>query len=197
MNRLTKKHGFVLDAGDLLRLQHDYRAFYVYGPKIQYSSSRNEGGRDGEPTYADLMVATDGMGQLRGYLASDESFKFLKQLETDNLIVPLVGNFCRTAGDSRGRSVSEGENGDRLRVLRVERGGIPPAGRRAPGVLRQRRLAAARRGQHLHSLGSRPDAGRRVHAEFSADAHRPDGQRLSARTEPSRGYSDSYPITRR
>lgn len=93
VNRLTKKHGFVLDAGDLLRLQHDYRAFYVYGPKIQYSSSRNEGGRDGEPTYSDLMVATDGMGQLRGYLASDESFQFLKQLETDNMIVPLVGNF--------------------------------------------------------------------------------------------------------
>ena len=34
------------------------------------------------------------MGQLRGYLASDESFRFLKQLETDNLIVPLVGNFA-------------------------------------------------------------------------------------------------------
>ena len=94
VNRLTKQHTFVLDAGDLLRLQHDYRAFHVYGPKIQYSSSRNEGGRDGEPTYADLMVATDGMGQLRGYLASDESFRFLKQLETDNLIIPLVGNFA-------------------------------------------------------------------------------------------------------
>jgi hypothetical protein len=94
VNRLTKQHTFVLDAGDLLRLQHDYRAFHVYGPKIQYSSSRNEGGRDGEPTYADLMVATDGMGQLRGYLASDESFSLLKRLETDNLVIPLVGNFA-------------------------------------------------------------------------------------------------------
>src|SRR5206468_2505492 len=35
----------------------------------------------------------DGMGELRSYLASDESFRFLKQLEGDNLIVPLVGNF--------------------------------------------------------------------------------------------------------
>ena len=94
VNRLTKQHTFVLDAGDLLRLQHDYRAFHLYGPKIQYSSSRNEGGRDGEPTYSDLMMATDGAGQLRGYLASDESFRFLKQLETDNMIVPLVGNFA-------------------------------------------------------------------------------------------------------
>jgi hypothetical protein len=94
VNHLTKTHGFVLDAGDLLRLQHDYRALFIYGPKIQYSSSRNEGGREGEPTYADLMIATDGMGQLRSYLASDESFKYLKQLESDNLIVPLVGNLA-------------------------------------------------------------------------------------------------------
>jgi len=94
VNHLTKKHGFVLDAGDLLRLQHDYRAFFLYGPKIQYSSSRNSGLRAGEPTYVDLMLATDGNGERRAYLASDESFRYLKQLESDNLIVPLVGNFA-------------------------------------------------------------------------------------------------------
>jgi hypothetical protein len=93
VNHLTKKHTFVLDAGDLLRLQHDYRAFHLYGPKIQYSSSRNDGRRGGEPTYAELMVATDELGELRGYLASDESFQYLKRLEQDNLLVPLVGNF--------------------------------------------------------------------------------------------------------
>jgi hypothetical protein len=93
VNHLTKTHTFTLDAGDLLRLQHDYRAFHLYGPGIKYSSSRHDGDRGSEPTYADLMVATDGAGVLRGYLASPESFAFLKQLETDNLIVPLVGNF--------------------------------------------------------------------------------------------------------
>jgi len=40
------------------------------------------------------MVATDGLGELRGYLASDESFRFLKRLESDNMVVPLVGNFA-------------------------------------------------------------------------------------------------------
>ena len=47
VNHLTRQHGFVLDAGDLLRLQHDYCAFYLYGPKIQYSSSRNSSVRAG------------------------------------------------------------------------------------------------------------------------------------------------------
>ena len=93
IKHLTKTHGFVLDAGDLLRLQHDYRAFHVHGPRIQYSSSRNTGRRKSEPTYIDLMLATDRTGQLRGYLSSHEAFTFMKRLETDNLVVPLVGNF--------------------------------------------------------------------------------------------------------
>jgi hypothetical protein len=104
VNHLTRNHGFALSADDLLRLQHDYRAFYLYGPGIQYSSSRNAGRRASEPTYGDLMAATDSNGQLRAFLASDESFTFLKQLEADNLVVPLVGNFAgpkaiRAVGD--------------------------------------------------------------------------------------------------
>jgi hypothetical protein len=104
VNQLTRNHGFALSADDLLRLQHDYRAFYLYGPGIQYSSSRNAGRRASEPTFGDLMAATDGNGQLRAFLASDESFTFLKQLEADNLVVPLVGNFAgpkaiRAVGD--------------------------------------------------------------------------------------------------
>lgn len=104
ISHLTKRHSFVLDAGDLLRLQHDYRAFHLYGPAIQYSSSRNTGVRSTEPTYAELMVATDAVGTLRGYLADEQSFGYVKQLEQDNLIVPLVGNFSgpraiRAVGD--------------------------------------------------------------------------------------------------
>src|SRR5262249_51445710 len=74
------------------------------GPKIQYSSSRNDGHRESEPTYADLMVATDESGAMRAYLASDESFKFMKKLETDNMVVPLVGNF---SGPKAIRAVGE------------------------------------------------------------------------------------------
>jgi hypothetical protein len=114
VNHLTRKHGFALSADDLLRLQHDYRAFYLYGPAIQYSSSRNAGRRASEPTYGDLMAATDSNGQLRAFLANDESFAYLKQLEADNMVVPLVGNFVgpkaiRAVGDylkQRGATVS-------------------------------------------------------------------------------------------
>jgi hypothetical protein len=39
------------------------------------------------------MMAEDGNGQSRSYLATEENFRFLKDLETKNLLVPVVGDF--------------------------------------------------------------------------------------------------------
>jgi hypothetical protein len=39
------------------------------------------------------MAGTDGTGHMRSYLASEENFKFMKDLETRNMLVPVVGNF--------------------------------------------------------------------------------------------------------
>ncbi len=61
--------------------------------RFRYSSTRNTGRRD-EPTYRDLMVAADRGGIQRSYLSSEEAFTFVKRLETDNLLVPLIGNFA-------------------------------------------------------------------------------------------------------
>ena len=44
-------------------------------------------------TYADLMIADDGHGQNRSFLANEENFAYVKDLETRNLIVPIVGDF--------------------------------------------------------------------------------------------------------
>ena len=40
------------------------------------------------------MVADDGKGQNRSFLASDENFLVLKELHEKNLLVPVVGNFA-------------------------------------------------------------------------------------------------------
>jgi hypothetical protein len=45
------------------------------------------------PTYADLMTATDAAGASRSYLATESGFAFLKELESNNLVVPAVGDF--------------------------------------------------------------------------------------------------------
>jgi hypothetical protein len=91
--QLTKKHGFALSPADIEGLEYVYHAFYYFGPSLTYSSTGGFGGRY-QPTYADLMVATDESGQPRSYLATEDSFLFLKELETRNLLVPVVGNFA-------------------------------------------------------------------------------------------------------
>jgi hypothetical protein len=90
---LMTKHGFALSTEDLKGLEYVYNAFFSYGPTIQYSSSDGFGGR-GEPTYIDLMLATDAAGKQHGFLTSDEAFLFLKEMEARNAIVPLVGDFA-------------------------------------------------------------------------------------------------------
>jgi hypothetical protein len=91
---LVEKHHFALDPEDLDAIAEVYEAFYTYGPTIRYSSSQGGGfGGFNQPSYAELMTAVDGDGKFRSYLASEQSFRVLKDLETKNLLVPVVGNF--------------------------------------------------------------------------------------------------------
>ena len=79
---------------DLEGIDYVYRSFYWYGPSINYNSSNNSGfGRMSMTTYAQLMVATDPGGKPWSYLATEAAFRVMKDLETRNMLVPVVGNF--------------------------------------------------------------------------------------------------------
>jgi hypothetical protein len=95
-DRLTKVHGFTLDAEDFAGIEYVYTSFYLAGPDISYSfgSGRGGFGLRGMPSYAQLMEATDAQGRNRGYLATEENFAVLKDLTSRNLVVPLVGDFA-------------------------------------------------------------------------------------------------------
>jgi hypothetical protein len=104
---LQKKHGFPLSDGDLEGIEWALGNYYRYGPGINYNSSASEaapeivgatgfgrrGGGFGGVTYADLMMADDNMNQFRSYLANEENFLFMKDLESRNMLVPVVGDF--------------------------------------------------------------------------------------------------------
>ncbi len=92
-SHLQTKHGFTLSAGDLSGIDFVYSAWFRSGPGISYQLTGARSGGMGTPSYADLMTADDGQGNQRSYLASEANFKFIKDLETRNLIVPVVGNF--------------------------------------------------------------------------------------------------------
>jgi hypothetical protein len=96
-DRLVNVHGFPLSPDDLKGIEYIYGAFFSAGPDLDYNypnPSRGGFARGGSrPSYADLMTANDGHGVPRGYLASEASYRSVKQLEEKNLVVPVVGDF--------------------------------------------------------------------------------------------------------
>ena len=93
---LLKKHKFGLTAEDQDHIAHVFTVFRSFGPELDYNSGSYRGGgrgRGGMPTYTDLMTATDLRGEKRSYLATEENYRFLRDLEMKNLIVPLTGDF--------------------------------------------------------------------------------------------------------
>ena len=101
-DHLVRTHGFALGTDDLAGIDYVYDAFYYGGPAITYSYPRAAG--PGYPNYADLMVQNDGAGMQRSYLASEAIFRRLKDLQSRNLIVPVVGDF---GGPSAIRAVGD------------------------------------------------------------------------------------------
>jgi hypothetical protein len=107
IDHLKTKHQFPLSDGDIDGIDWALSNYYQHGPSIFYNSSDasqapdivgatgNFGrGRGGNfVSYADLMVADDGAGKERSYLANEENFMVLKNLESKNLLVPVVGDF--------------------------------------------------------------------------------------------------------
>jgi hypothetical protein len=91
-NQLSTVHTFPVAGADLARIEQIYRVFYLAGTKIQYSPYGSFGGTT-QPTYAELMAATDQAGEARSFLADEATFAFVKDLEQRNLIVPLIGDF--------------------------------------------------------------------------------------------------------
>jgi hypothetical protein len=79
---LTRTHGFSLAPEDLEGIEYVYHSFYWAGFAVRPNV-----------TYDELMTATDGSGAYRSYLATEENYSVLKKLESQNLVVPVVGDF--------------------------------------------------------------------------------------------------------
>ena len=109
-DQLVNKHKFNLTSDDLRTIEYVYTAFFAAGPDLTYSftmpgrgASMNFYGRR-MPTYGELMMESDGLGNQRSYLANEENFRVLRDMQRNNLIVPLVGDF---AGEKAIKSVGQ------------------------------------------------------------------------------------------
>ena len=94
IDQLSKKHHFTLSPEDTASIGYVYRSFVAYGPDITYNSNQGRSGYGRMPSYAQLQIETDSAGLHRSYMANEANFRVLKQLEADNLVVPLVGDFA-------------------------------------------------------------------------------------------------------
>ena len=98
VDRLKRGHGFPLSDADERGIAETYRTLYVGGPGLR----GDFGGGAWIPSYGELMSQTDLAGVGHSYLATEENFRTLKEYETNNLIVPVVGDF---GGEKAIRSV--------------------------------------------------------------------------------------------
>ena len=106
---LTGKHGFRLSPGDQEQLTWIYGCFFTFGPDLTYqacetsSGGRGFGGAAGRfggfgggsafRSFADMQLQTDAAGVNHAYLANDANFRWMKEFEAKNLIVPVTGDF--------------------------------------------------------------------------------------------------------
>jgi hypothetical protein len=89
---LVERHGFPLTPDDLQSLEYVYRAFFSEGPALRYSFPRRQ--LRVFPTYAELLVAVDRAGVNHSYVATEQNFAVLRDVERRNLLVPIVGDFA-------------------------------------------------------------------------------------------------------
>jgi hypothetical protein len=109
---LSDQHGFPLNEDDRADLARAYGAFYWHGLEISYTA-RPGAPSSGTPTYAELIEQADPAGLPRSFVATEGAFAVVKDLQTRNLVVPIVGDF---AGPSAIRAVGEYLRSRRLEV---------------------------------------------------------------------------------
>ena len=91
----VQKYGMLLSASEVETIGKIQRAFFTAGLDIRYSSYHRPP-RSIYPAYRDLLLETDLVGNQQNYFNSEDDFQFLKKMEEQDLIVPVVGDLSGT-----------------------------------------------------------------------------------------------------
>jgi len=95
LTHLTDTRGFPLSEEDDMQVRYVLSSFSQSGPDLTYSFIGSYyQGTLGMPTYRDLMLDNDGNGRNWSFLASEDRYRKIRDLQQRNLIVPLVGDFA-------------------------------------------------------------------------------------------------------
>ena len=91
-DRLIRQHRFALSADDQQKIEYIFNVFFRGGPRMDYGFA-STAPNPYVPSYHMLAVSNDGRGKNWVYLAREESYKHIREMQQKNLIVPLVGDF--------------------------------------------------------------------------------------------------------
>jgi hypothetical protein len=86
-----KRFAVPLSAADLRTIDRFHRAFISAGLLLKFETT-GRGPRDYYPTYRELLLETDRQGRQWNFLASESDFQFVRSLERQDLVVPVVGD---------------------------------------------------------------------------------------------------------
>jgi hypothetical protein len=89
---LTQKYKLNLSDDDFKKIEYTYRTFWRENLDLRFSSiGRNNAMQ--YPTFEELLLETDRNGRFQNFLSSDELFEWMKKFETENRLIPIVGDF--------------------------------------------------------------------------------------------------------
>jgi hypothetical protein len=117
----VRGYGVPLSLNDSTTIRRFHGEFVRHGLGLRFTST-GRAPRYYYPTLRDLILEHDLDGRQASYLASEESWRFLKDLEGRDGIIPVVGNLAgSTAFPAIGREVAaRGETVSALYVSNVE-----------------------------------------------------------------------------
>lgn len=93
-DRLQYTRQLPLTEVELARIAGMLDSFQRTGPDVHFWDTKQV--EPAPPSYRALMTATDTSGVHRSFLATEDSFRTVKDLHTRNMIVPVVGDFGGT-----------------------------------------------------------------------------------------------------
>ena len=80
-----------LSVADRQTIDRFHRRFIAAGLNLRFESTGRPP-RSYYPTYRELLLARDSSGRHRNFLASDESFRIVKDLHASDRIIPVIGD---------------------------------------------------------------------------------------------------------
>lgn len=93
--RAVRRYGIEISDDDLTTIYRFHQAFVDAGPGLRFTTFGRPP-RPHYPTYRQLVTETDLEGRPASYLAHAEDYRFVRDLQLQNRIVPVVGDLGGT-----------------------------------------------------------------------------------------------------